>query len=262
MKNDVPNPTDCWNPEQYKKFEKERNQPFFDLIKMIHPKPDMSVLDLGCGDGGLTRVLHDHLSSKKTLGIDSSLAMLKNSYAKKTPSLHFQLEKIEDFKPNQKFDLIFSNAALQWVPNHIELFESFPSMLEEKGQVAIQMPDNFDFPTHRLAKELALEPSFSPYLDKDKEPSVLPLEVYSDLLFRSGFKKQDVRIQVYSHLLESTDSVIQWVKGTLLTYYESELPKDKFELFLNRYIAKIKDYFGEKKPFFLPFKRILIWGEL
>jgi trans-aconitate 2-methyltransferase len=252
---------DAWDPEQYRKFERERNQPFYDLVKSIRVYPGMNVVDLGCGTGKLTLFLHETLKANKTLGIDSSVAMLKEAFSLARSNLQFQLLSIEDFKPTEKYDLIFSNAALQWLHNHTELFGRLSHDLSKNGQLAFQMPANFDFPTHTIAKDIALEVPFKEDLKDGRTPSVLSIEEYSHLLYRLGARHQNVTAQIYPLVLESTDSVVEWVKGSLLTYYQSRLSADKYHDFLQRYARKIKDFFGDQKPFFLPFKRLLIWAQ-
>lgn len=255
-------PQDHWNPAQYQKFTEERSQPFFDLVKMIQPRLDMRVIDLGCGTGHLTKQLHEILKAKETLGIDSSAAMLEEASTLSQPNLQFRLESITDFAPQEKYDLVFSNAALQWVPNHPELFKKLVPYLEKEGQLAIQMPSNFDYPTHTLAQELGQEAAYQKWLPSSGGPAVLHAEEYAQMLFSLGFKEQSVRIQIYPHVLESTDSLVDWVKGTLLTYYQGHLPPELFDQFLNAYSRRIKAYFGDVKPMFLPFKRILLWARL
>lgn len=253
---------DAWNPLQYQKFETERSQPFYDLIKLIVPKKNMVVADLGCGTGKLTNLLHETLHPKRTLGIDFSPKMLKESEKYVLPGLDFLLMDIEEFRAPEKFDLIFSNAALQWVPDHFELFTRLAHDLKEGGQLAVQMPANFDYPTHVLASELARENPFKEELNGESlHHHILTIEEYSKLLYQLGFKQQVVRMQVYPHILDSVDSVIEWVKGSLLTYYESHLTPEKYAKFLELYSQKIKAFFGNKSPFYLPFKRILIWGQ-
>lgn len=253
---------DSWDPQQYKKFEKERNQPFFDLLKLIVPKEKMEVVDLGCGTGQLTRILHDTVGAKHTVGIDSSLAMLKESAAFISPGLSFELQNIEDFTPQKKYDLIFSNAALQWVPHHEELFTRLARFLNNEGQIAIQMPANFDAPTHRLARETAAEKDFVTCMREGRDPAVLCVEEYAQLLFQLGFKVQQVRLQVYPHQLSSADDMVEWVKGSLLTYYRSRLPHHLYNQFVKRYKERIIQFYGAHKPVFYPFKRLLIWGRL
>lgn len=251
---------DCWDVKQYDKFATDRERPFYDLMQLVDPKPSMRVLDLGCGTGRLTKHLHESLQAKETLGIDSSASMLKEANSLPSPGLTFELHDIATFEPTTKYNLIFSNAALQWLSNHPELFAKIAGWLAPEGQIAIQVPANFDFPTHVLAKELAQEPPFQSYLKTGREPAVLPLEDYSVLLHRLGFKPQCARMQVYLSELEETLSVIEWVKGTLLTYYQSRLPPELYQEFLARYTEKILAHFGEQKPFLFPFKRVLLWG--
>lgn len=252
---------DCWDVNQYDKFANDRERPFYDLLQLVVPKPNMHVLDLGCGTGRLTKHLHESLEAKATLGVDSSASMLKEANALSSHGLTFELHDIATFEPTTKYDLIFSNAALQWLPNHPELFAKIASWLVPEGQIAIQVPANFDYPTHILAKALAQESPFQSYLQTGREPAVLSLEDYSILLHRLGFKPQCARMQVYLSELDETMSVIEWVKGTLLTYYQSRLPPDLYQDFLERYTQKILAFFGEQKPFLFPFKRILLFGK-
>jgi len=255
------NEKDCWNPQQYQKFTKERSQPFYDLMALIRRKPKMTAVDLGCGTGELTKILHETLDAKETRGIDPSEAMLKESNAFVAPGLRFELLTVEDYRPKEKVDLIFSNAALQWVPHHRELFERLSHYLSSEGQFAIQVPANFDYPTHTIAKEIGEDSPFKDYLDEGRMPSVLKIEDYSQLFYQLKFKKQSVSCVVYPVILNSTEGLIEWVKGSLLTHYRSHLPKELYELFLERYRERIFAHFGDQQPFYLPFKRILIWGE-
>jgi len=252
---------DAWNPCQYEKFSKERDLPFEDLIQLISPEKEMTILDLGCGTGHLTQRLHETFEAKKTIGIDSSSSMLKICPIKENAStLIFQHTRIEDYIPNEPLDLIFSNAALQWVPEHEALLTQLTRYLSARGQFAIHMPNNFEYPSHALAKELAAESPFKELLINHRDPAVLPVEVYSQLLFHLGFKKQLVKSQVYPHILDSTQSIIEWVKGSLLTFYQSQLPPDLYQQFLEQYQNKIYAHFGDVRPFFMPFKRILLWA--
>ncbi len=133
--------TDAWNPKQYDKFKAERSQPFFDLMALLQPSDQGQIIDLGCGTGELTAELHSHLKSKNTLGMDSSEEMLKKATAFTTQGLDFRKDNIETWNSPRTFDIIFSNAALQWCSNHPELFQ-------RRGQLAVQMPMNHDYPTH------------------------------------------------------------------------------------------------------------------
>lgn len=252
---------DKWNPEQYQKFAEERKQPFYDLLSMILPARDISIIDLGCGTGELTLELHEKFQARETIGIDSSQSMLEQARKLEVPGLTFKEGDIARYPTQPPFGLVFSNAALQWIPDHVNLFHRLFNLVEADGQIAFQIPYNIDYPTHAIARQIATEAPFNTYLEKGRQLYVLSPESYSKLLKEGGFDRQVVRQQIYPHILNSTESVIEWVKGTLLTYYQSRLPEKVFEEFLERYRHEIFAYFGDQSPFFFPFKRILIWGK-
>src|ERR671917_284386 len=114
----TPSPPSDWNPEQYGRFHGERAQPFFDLLALVDPRPGMRVVDLGCGTGELTRELHRQLAARETIGIDNSPAMLAKSAPFAGDRLRFEPGDIGAFESEGDYDLVFSNAALQWVPDH------------------------------------------------------------------------------------------------------------------------------------------------
>jgi trans-aconitate 2-methyltransferase len=254
---------DSWNPSQYERFRNERSQPFFDLMTMVESHPDMRVVDLGCGTGELTRLLHNHLHATETLGIDSSAAMLAKSEAFAGEGLRFEQQNISDFAADHRYDLVFSNAALHWAADHEELLGRLTAALAEGGQMAVQVPANNDHPSHTIAAELASESPFHEAMnDYKREWPVLKPEEYASLLYRLGYREQQVRLQVYGHVLRSREEVIEWVKGTLLTDYEKRMPADLYTEFLERYRERLLAALEDSSPYFYPFKRILFRARL
>ncbi len=244
-----------WNPDQYERFRHERHQPFHDLAGLIEPRDRMHVLDLGCGTGELTRQLHEQLHAEETLGIDNSETMLLKSSAFGGKMLHFERGDIEALVTDRPYDLVFSNAALQWVGNHTSLFSRLASFLASHGQLAIQMPSNDDHPSHMVAAEVATQ-----FGIEARPVNVLPVDRYAQLLHTLGFQRQHVRMEVYGHLLHSSRDVVEWVKGTLLTDYERRLPPDEYARFLADYATHLLAVIGDVHPYFYTYKRILIWG--
>ncbi|MBI2840990.1 MAG: methyltransferase domain-containing protein [Acidobacteria bacterium] len=252
---------DVWSPAQYERFRDERAQPFFDLMALVRPSHRMSVLDLGCGTGELTRLLHERLQALETLGIDNSPKMLEKSEAHAADGLTFQLGDIADFRSAPRFDLIFSNAALQWVPGHEKVLDSLTSSLRNGGQLAIQMPANYDHPSHTVAAEVAAEEPFREALGAHVRRSpVLEPERYALLLDRLGYRGQHVQLHVYGHHLASREEVVEWVKGTLLTDYQRRLPVELYDEFLASYRARLLPRLDDTHPYFFIFKRILLWA--
>lgn len=244
-----------WDPTQYERFKDERAQPFRDLVSLIERRPRMRIADLGCGTGELTRELHEQLAAEETIGVDSSETMLLKSASFGSDVLRFERGDIEAFVADRPFDLIFSNAALHWIPDHERLFAKLVALLSPHGQLAIQMPANHDHPSHRIAAELA--PSFGL---EPRAVSVLPPERYAALLHRLGFARQHVRLQVYGHVLLSTGDVVEWTKGSTLTPYRESLSTGQYEGFLARYTERVVSELGEASPYFYTFKRVLLWA--
>lgn len=250
------NPTDFWNPSQYEKFKSQRSQPFWDLVNLLQPATKAEVIDIGCGTGELTLKLHEKLKAKSTLGIDSSESMLKQAKAFANKELTFSNTKIEDFvyKTKNQYDIVFSNAALQWVVDHETLITNLLTKVKPGGQVAIQMPFNHDHPSHRIAAQMAAR-----YGIKPKSLNVLPIDRYAELLYKSGFKEQNCFLKVYAHPMPSGRDVIEWTKGTLLTAYQTQLSPQDFSQFLNEYSEDLLATIGEGE-YFYAFKRLLLWA--
>ena len=177
--------------------------------------------------------------------------------------LEFTRGDISAWEPDVPFDVVFSHAALQWVDDHPRLFVRLRAMLAPGGELAVQVPANFDHVSHTLAAEIAREePFISAMHGFTRTFSVLSPEQYATLLHTLGFVAQTVRLQVYGHVLESPDAVVDWVRGTLLTDYESRLPDPLYQEFVTRYRDGLHDALGDQRPYFYPFKRILLWGRV
>ncbi|HEY6895350.1 MAG TPA: methyltransferase domain-containing protein [Rhodanobacteraceae bacterium] len=255
--------TDPWNPDQYAKFAREREQPFFDLMAMLRPARAMRVVDLGCGTGKLTRLLHAQLQAQDTLGIDRSPRMLERHDAEPLPSgLRFEMRDIEAFPAGgEQFDVVFSNAALQWVDDHDALIPRLATAVAPGGQMAVQVPAMHDDASHTVADALIQEEPFrSAAQGWRRSQPVLRPEEYARLLFDNGFADPAVRLIVYPHVLPATDDVVEWMKGTLLAEYSRHLPAALFGRFLDEYRQRLTTSIGTARPYFFPFKRILMWG--
>ncbi len=120
-------------------------------------------------------------------------------------------------------------------------WSSPPTWLRPGGQLAIQVPANSDHPSHAIAHELAQESPFRHTLGEGfREPAVQRAEDYSRLLHRIGFREQQVRLQVYPHVLASTTDVVEWTKGTLLTWCTRSNSNLKYsKIFLGEYTARL-----------------------
>jgi trans-aconitate 2-methyltransferase len=245
---------DAWNPAQYNKFQAQRAQPFWDLAAKIDFSRVKNLLDIGCGTGETTHALHGRQKIPRSLGIDSSAQMLDKTRALSGAGLEFQLAQAEDYRPSESFDVILSNAALQWVPGHAELFPRIFGWLAPGGQLAIQMPVNADHPSHRLADELALELGL-----RLRQPPVLKPEDYARIFYDHGLEQIDISIKVYLHPMPSVTAIAEWTKGTLLTHYQKQLSEADYGKFLTEYTRRlIQASGGGDGPCLYTFKRLFL----
>lgn len=245
---------DSWDPSQYDRFREERQQPFYDLLKLVFPRKAMRVVDLGCGTGELTRELHRHFKAASTRGVDSSESMLARAAEVIEPGVTFERGNLEDV--SGEFDLVLSNAALHWVDDHASVLAKLTKCVAAGGQLAIQMPANQDHPSHVVASTLAKEMT-----GEGVRQYVLPIERYAGILHGLGYRKQSVHLQVYAHRLPSRVGVIEWVKGAMLTDLRKRMDEPTYAKFLDEYIARLLPQLEDTKPYLYTFKRIFLWGE-
>jgi trans-aconitate 2-methyltransferase len=247
-----------WDPAQYERFKDERSRPFFDLLALLSPHPSGRVVDLGCGTGELTRLLHDRVSAAETVGIDLSPEMLARSAPFAADGLRFQQGDAAAFAEQEAYDIVFSNAALHWIPDHPALFRRLTSALRPGGQLAVQVPANHDHLSHWVARAVAEE--LLPRTDALPPSAVLAPEGYATLLDELGYREQVVRLQVYGHHLASREEVVEWVTGTTLTPLRARLDDVGWQRFLSRYRQALLPQLSDARPFFYTFKRILLWA--
>jgi trans-aconitate 2-methyltransferase len=240
-----------WDPGQYEKFRAERTRPFFDLLSRIPDKSYKSIVDLGCGSGDLTAALLEHWPEARVIGMDSSDEMLAAAAERADPGrLDFVKGDIATWKTAQPVELIVSNAAFQWVADHEALLSHVASCLAPKGVLAVQMPANFESPSHVLLKELAA----------GKVPLrhdiVLPAQRYVELGWARGLRV-DAWETVYQHVLQGKDAVLEWVKGTALRPVLKALEGAERDAFVAAYAEKLRAAYPETPSGTLfPFKRI------
>ncbi|WP_316804371.1 methyltransferase domain-containing protein [Pedobacter nototheniae] len=250
-----------WNPEVYNKFKEERYEPFYDLQALIEIKPGLKVIDLGCGTGELTHKLSQYLPACTILGIDSSAEMLQSAKEFANDQVQFELTSIQSkIEANSRYDLIFSNAALQWLNHHEILFPSIIKRLNPGGQLAVQIPSNHDHFTHLALTNLAAtEPYFTALKGWARSVSVLKIDDYSKIFYENNSQKMVVFEKVYAHVLQDAAAVFNWTSGTALIRYLERLPEHLRDNFKADYKLKIeKEY--PSSPVFYPFKRILMSG--
>jgi trans-aconitate 2-methyltransferase len=244
-----------WNPELYNQFKAERSQPFYDLVNLIQPRPNLKVIDLGCGTGELTSTLVSVLPGCTILGIDTSKEMLAKAENFSNSQVHFEFGSQENLEG--PWDLIISNAALQWSDDHSILFPEIFEHLNEKGQLVIQMPSNHNSRFHQVIREVSqLEPFGTRLGGYTRTSPVLTIEEYADLFYHLNARDLLVFEKIYPHVLSNVDQVIQWLSGTALLPYLDRLG-DLKQLFLESIRSSLHQS-NPQEPLFYPFKRLFI----
>lgn len=258
-----------WNPVQYERFKAQRAQPFWDLVDLVRTDgPGFGrCVDLGCGTGELTATLAERLRCAEMVGVDSSPSMLAAAPPHASPTVRFEQGDIAGWTAPGDHDLVLSNAALHWVPDHARVLARWVAALAPGGQLAVQVPANPDHPSHLSSVEVAHTEPFLSAMGGQPPPdpvavNVLQPQHYAELLFELGLAEQHVRLQVYPHVLPTSAHVVEWTKGTSLTRFFACLPDELHEPFVDAYRTELLSRIGEIEPYFFAFKRILMWGRL
>ena len=251
-----------WDPRQYLAFAGPRLRPGLDLIGRIPELAARRIFDLGCGTGELTARLGERWPEARVTGLDSSAEMLERagaSYpAAASPRLDWAQGDIATWRPDAPPDLVYSNAALHWVGDHNTLFPRLMGLLAPGGALAVQMPRNFDQPTHRLLRQTVGQ---GPWRDRIALAfeAVLEPAAYYDLL-APGTASLDIWETRYFHVLSGENPVLDWVKGTALRPVIDALSGASLDDFLARYGAALAQAYPRRSDgtTLLPFRRLFM----
>jgi len=233
-----------WNPALYRRYEDERTRPAHDLLARVGLTAPARVVDLGCGPGNSTELLARRFPEAQVLGTDNSPPMIESARERlpqaRFPRLRFEVSDIAAWQPAVAPDLIYTNAALQWVPDHASLLPRLLDALAPGGVLAIQMPDNRDEPTHRLMREVAAE---APWRDAIGDVShlrtdLLGLDGYYDLLAPLA-GSLDIWRTAYQHPMASAQAIVEWVRATGLRPFVDRLAPQLRESYLATYEARV-----------------------
>lgn len=252
----------AWNPELYDSFKDVRYQPFYDLANLIAPAQNLKAIDLGCGTGEQTAILSQKFEGSSFVGVDASTEMLEKSKRFENEDLHFKLGSIEDeAKLAKRWDLVFSNAALQWVDDHEALFPQLIGLLNSGGQLAVQMPVQKENILNQILSDLVREEPYVSYLKNwNRDSPVLTMDHYAQILFDHGLSNIQIFQKVYPIIAEDHEALYQFISGTSLIPYLDRLQGEEKQALINEFKIRIAAKFT-KLPAIYAFKRILIYGK-
>jgi trans-aconitate 2-methyltransferase len=251
----------AWSAGQYLKFEDERTRPARDLLQGVPASTVKCAVDLGCGPGNSTELIAARYPDASVTGVDNAPDMIKAAKAR-LPGVRFELCGIEEWSEPGLWDLIYSNATLQWVGGHEALLPKLAQRLAPGGSLAIQMPDNLDEPSHASMRTAAQRLPFAERLkDAAKARTELGTPDWYYALLKPFCSRVDVWRTTYFHpLAGGLDAIVEWVKGTGLRPFLSPLTEGEQQAYIAAYKEELaKDH----KPLadgtvILPFPRLFI----
>ncbi|RZI99357.1 MAG: methyltransferase domain-containing protein [Brevundimonas sp.] len=250
-----------WDPEQYNRFEAERDRPARDLLAQLPADlAPREIWDLGCGTGPHAILLKRRHPEAAVHGLDSSADMLAQARAL-DPDIDWRLGDIAAWTPERPVDLILANASLQWLPDHSVLIPRLAQSLAPGGVLAIQMPMAWETLHHRTMREVAGQGAWASRLvERETLKALLSPDGYYDLLARTC-GRVDVWSTTYLHALRGDDPVLEWMKGTALRPYLTALTDAELRTaFLDALAARLRDAFPVRGDgvTLLPFPRLFL----
>ncbi len=254
----------AWDPTLYLKFGDERLRPGFELLARIGELPDGPLYELGCGTGVHARAIAARWPERMLTAVDRSPEMLAKAAAEPS-AIRWVEADIARWAASERGALIFSNATLQWLGDHDRLFQHLMRQLVAGGVLAVQMPRNFDQPSHILMRETAADgpwaAALAPVLAGAtvlRADPVAPPERYYDLLASLAKGGLDFWETEYLHVLEGADPVLDWVSATALRPVLEALGPDDRAAFCTAYGAKLRRAYPRRSDgkTLLPFRRL------
>jgi trans-aconitate 2-methyltransferase len=252
-----------WNPQKYLAFADQRGRPFFDLLARIGAESPRRVADLGCGPGNLTEQLAQRWPAAVLEALDSSPEMVA---AARERGIDAELGDITAWTPRPGTDVVFSNAALQWIPGHAEMMVRWAGLLEPGAWIAIQVPGNFDAPSHVAIRSLAEQERWSKVLGDFTFRSINVVETpmrYAELLNGVGCSV-DAWETTYVHQFSGENAVLNWISGTALTPVRDELTDDQWQQFRAELIPLLDEAYPIRPDgrTYFPFRRIFVVAQV
>ncbi|HVK26057.1 MAG TPA: trans-aconitate 2-methyltransferase [Actinokineospora sp.] len=246
-----------WDPDKYLAFGDHRGRPFFDLVARVGAGSPRSVVDLGCGPGNLTETLAQRWPDAKLVGYDSSPDMVT---AAQSRAVTVRLGSIEDWRPESDTDVVVSNAALQWIPGHVDLLRQWVDALPPGAWIAVQVPGNFAAPSHELVRELAREPQWRDQLGPvvlREDDAVLDPTGYADVMADAGCEV-DAWETTYQQRLTGEHPVLEWITGTALRPVRAALADSAWEDFRTALVPRLDKAYPRRADgsTWFPFRRV------
>ncbi len=231
----------AWSPSHYLRFEDERTRPPRDLLARVPLADAKRVVDVGCGPGNSTGLLAERFPSAEIIGLDSSAEMLVTA-RQRLPDATFVEADIAQWTPQQPADLLFGNAVFQWVPDHLSVLARLLEALAPGAVLAIQVPDNFNEPSHQLMLEAVRA---GPWRDRLEDAKAWRDSIPEPAVYYDRLKPMTAQLEIwhtlYNHPLDGPDAIVDMFASTGLRPYLGLLSPDEKPSFLNEYRQRVAD---------------------
>jgi trans-aconitate 2-methyltransferase len=207
-----------WNPDLYLKFDRERIQPSIDLVARIDFEKPERIIDIGCGPGNSTQILVQRWPDSEVMGVDNSPAMIEKA-KKDYPNQNWRLLDAGKDEIKEKFDMVFSNATIQWIPDHAVLLKKFHNLLSDNGLIAIQIPLFWDMPIGKAIIKVAAHNRWNSVTKGVKELFTIHDSSFYYNHLSELYRAIDIWESNYIHILDSQLSILEMIRSTGLKPY-------------------------------------------
>jgi trans-aconitate 2-methyltransferase len=225
-----------WDHVQYLKFGDERTRPARELLARVPLPKAARVVDLGCGPGNSTALLQARWPEARITGVDNSADMLQRA-RQDWPAIEWVKADVQTFQPEAPVDVLFANAVMHWLPDHDSLFASLIEQVRPGGVLAVQMPRNFEEPSHRLMRQVP--GAWTERIDRVRAltPVASPSFYYDVLAPRASVL--DIWQTTYQHVMPDAAAIVEWVKGSGLRPYLDAVAAEDRAAYLDAYTTAI-----------------------
>lgn len=253
-----------WDPDQYLAYADHRRRPVHDLLARVPTGGITRIVDLGCGPGQLTEVLRDRWPEASIVGVDNDRAMIERARAEHAgPGIDYHHADIDRWQPDDQVDLVFSNAALHWLPGHLALLERFIGWLRPAGTLAVQVPGQTSAPSHTELAALRATDRWRPLVGTgaDDHLTVEAPADYARAVAAAG-RDPDVWETTYVQLLTGHDPVVEWLKGSALRPVLAALGPDDQASFTAELADRLRRHYppDDRGVTWFGFRRIFVVG--
>jgi trans-aconitate 2-methyltransferase len=249
-----------WDAELYMRFGDQRTRPAIDLADRIDVAAPRRIIDLGCGPGNSVQVLAERFPTARITGLDSSEKMIAKA-REDFPQGEWLLGSIEGWHAEEPYDLVFSNAALQWIPNHEALVRRLFAQVAEGGALAFQIPRHVDSPLRRAILEISRDAEWTERMDDARGALTMESPAYYYDALAETASSLDIWQTEYDHVMDDAQAIVEWIKSTGLRPFLGALESDAEE---HRFVAMVSERVRAEYPrrvdgkVIFPFNRLFV----